>query len=51
MRAITVSPGLPNSAHLQEVAEPPLHDGDVLVETLGPVISEGFPSSGEDDRF
>src|SRR5919108_6326010 len=34
MRAITVSPGIPNSARLQNIAEPPLADGAVLVRTL-----------------
>jgi glucose 1-dehydrogenase len=34
MRAITVSPGLPNSARLEEVPDPPLSDGSLLVRTL-----------------
>src|SRR5512138_2974808 len=34
MRAITVSPGLANSARLDEVDEPALSDGAVLVRTL-----------------
>jgi threonine dehydrogenase-like Zn-dependent dehydrogenase len=34
MRAITVSPGIVNSAQLDEVPEPPLGDGAVLVRTL-----------------
>src|SRR5882757_7897451 len=34
MRAITVSPGIANSAQLDEVPEPPLGDGAVLVRTL-----------------
>jgi threonine dehydrogenase-like Zn-dependent dehydrogenase len=34
MRALTVAPGLPNSARLDEVPEPQLSDGAVLVETL-----------------
>jgi len=33
MRAITVSPGIANSARLEEVPEPPLGDGAVLVRT------------------
>src|ERR1700741_5078335 len=33
MRAITVSPGIANSARLDEVPEPPLSDGSVLVRT------------------
>src|SRR4051794_10704880 len=33
MRAITVSPGIANSARLDEVPEPPLSDGAVLVRT------------------
>jgi glucose 1-dehydrogenase len=35
MHAITVVPGLPNSARIEEVAEPPLSDGSVLVRTVG----------------
>ena len=34
MRAITVSPGIANSARLDDVPEPPLSDGAVLVRTL-----------------
>jgi len=34
MRALSVSPGIPNSMRLDEVAGPPRSDGDVLVETL-----------------
>jgi len=34
MRAITVSPGIPHSARLEEVPEPPESDGSVLVRTL-----------------
>ena len=34
MRALTVSPGVPNSMRLEEVPEPAESDGDVLVETL-----------------
>jgi len=34
MRAITVSPGIPESARLDEVPEPPAEDGAVLVRTL-----------------
>jgi threonine dehydrogenase-like Zn-dependent dehydrogenase len=34
MRAITVLPGVPNSALLDNVAEPPLIDGAILVRTL-----------------
>jgi threonine dehydrogenase-like Zn-dependent dehydrogenase len=34
MRAITLSPGVPASARLEEVAEPPLSDGPVLVRAL-----------------
>lgn len=34
MRALVVSPGTPDSARLEEVPEPPLKDGSVLVETL-----------------
>jgi threonine dehydrogenase-like Zn-dependent dehydrogenase len=34
MRAITVLPGIANSARLDEVPEPPLSDGAVLVRTL-----------------
>ena len=31
MRAITVSPGVANSARLDDVADPPLSDGSILV--------------------
>jgi threonine dehydrogenase-like Zn-dependent dehydrogenase len=34
MRAITVSPGIANSARLDEVPEPPLSDGAILVRSL-----------------
>jgi threonine dehydrogenase-like Zn-dependent dehydrogenase len=34
MRAITVLPGVPNSARLDDIAEPPLDDGAILVRTL-----------------
>jgi threonine dehydrogenase-like Zn-dependent dehydrogenase len=34
MRALTTAPGIPNSARVDDVAEPPLSDGDVLVRTL-----------------
>jgi threonine dehydrogenase-like Zn-dependent dehydrogenase len=34
MRAITVSPGIANSARLDEVPEPPLSDGAVVVHTV-----------------
>jgi threonine dehydrogenase-like Zn-dependent dehydrogenase len=34
MRAITVSPGIANSARLDDVPEPPLSDGAVLVRTV-----------------
>jgi len=34
MRAITVAPKIPNSARIDDVAEPPLADGSVLVRTL-----------------
>ena len=34
MRALTTAPGIPNSARIEDVAEPPLSDGDVLVRTL-----------------
>jgi hypothetical protein len=34
MRAITVSPGVANSARLDDVPEPPLSDGAVLVRTV-----------------
>jgi glucose 1-dehydrogenase len=34
MRALTVAPGVANSARIEEVAEPPLSDGSVLVRTL-----------------
>jgi threonine dehydrogenase-like Zn-dependent dehydrogenase len=34
MRALTVAPGVANSARVEEVAEPPCSDGAVLVRTL-----------------
>ena len=34
MRALTTAPGVPNSARVEEIAEPPLSDGAVLVKTL-----------------
>jgi glucose 1-dehydrogenase len=34
MRALTVAPKIPNSARVDEVPEPPLADGSVLVRTL-----------------
>ena len=34
MRALTVLPGQPGSARLEQVPEPDLHDGTALVETL-----------------
>jgi threonine dehydrogenase-like Zn-dependent dehydrogenase len=34
VRAITVLPGVPNSARIDEIAEPPAADGPVLVRTL-----------------
>jgi threonine dehydrogenase-like Zn-dependent dehydrogenase len=34
MRALTVAPGIANSARLEDVAEPPSSDGAVLVRTL-----------------
>src|ERR1700676_2254596 len=34
MRALTTAPGIPNSARIEDVAEPPVSDGDVLVATL-----------------
>jgi glucose 1-dehydrogenase len=34
MRALTVIPGQAGSARLEEVPEPPVADGPVLVETL-----------------
>ena len=34
MRAITVLPGVANSARLEDVADPPLSDGSILVRTL-----------------
>src|SRR6201996_4531709 len=34
MRALTVAPGVANSARIDEVPEPPLSDGSVLVRTL-----------------
>ena len=34
MRAITILPGAPNSARLDDIGEPPLTDGTILVRTL-----------------
>src|SRR5258708_8419933 len=34
MRAITVLPSVANSARLEDVADPPLSDGSILVRTL-----------------
>jgi glucose 1-dehydrogenase len=34
MRAITVSPGIPSSAWLEDVPDPPVSDGTILVRTL-----------------
>jgi threonine dehydrogenase-like Zn-dependent dehydrogenase len=34
MRALTVTPGTPDSAALRDVPEPPVDDGSVLVDTL-----------------
>jgi glucose 1-dehydrogenase len=34
MRALTVAPGIANSTRVEEVTEPPLSDGSVLVRTL-----------------
>jgi threonine dehydrogenase-like Zn-dependent dehydrogenase len=34
VRALTVTPGTPDSARLVEVPEPPIEDGSLLVETL-----------------
>jgi len=34
MRALTVEPGIPNSARLDEVPEPPVTDGAILAKTL-----------------
>ena len=34
MRALTVAPGVANSARLEDVADPPPSDGAVLVRTL-----------------
>src|SRR5579862_5891888 len=34
MRALTVAPKIPNSARIDDVGEPPLKDGSVLVRTL-----------------
>jgi threonine dehydrogenase-like Zn-dependent dehydrogenase len=34
MRAITILPGVPNSAILQDVPEPPMSEGAILVEAL-----------------
>jgi len=34
MRAVTVLPGVPHSVRLDDVAEPPLEDGEILVRSL-----------------
>jgi threonine dehydrogenase-like Zn-dependent dehydrogenase len=34
MRAVTVLPGVPHSAQLDDIPEPPLSDGEILVRTL-----------------
>lgn len=34
MRALTVAPGTPNSARIEDIGEPPLSDGPVLVRAL-----------------
>ena len=34
MRALTVAPGIANSARVDDVADPPLSDGAVLVRAL-----------------
>src|SRR6266436_6415053 len=34
MRALTTAPGIANSARIEDVAEPPVSDGEVLVRTL-----------------
>src|SRR5580704_1431415 len=34
MRALTVAPGVANSARVEDIAEPPVSDGSVLVRTL-----------------
>src|ERR1700733_5496833 len=34
MRALTVAPGIANSARLDDIPEPPVSDGAVLVRTL-----------------
>jgi glucose 1-dehydrogenase len=34
MRALTVTPGTPDSAAVRDMPEPPPEDGPVLVETL-----------------
>ena len=34
MRALTVAPGIANSARIDEVPEPPCSDGAVLVRTM-----------------
>jgi threonine dehydrogenase-like Zn-dependent dehydrogenase len=34
MRALTTAPGVPNSARLEMIAEPPESDGEILVRTL-----------------
>ena len=34
MKALTVTPGKANSARVEDVPEPPISDGSVLVKTL-----------------
>ena len=34
MRALTVAPNVPHSARVEDIAEPPLSDGAVLVRAL-----------------
>ena len=34
MRALTVAPGVANSAKIEDVPEPPVSDGAVLVRTM-----------------
>jgi len=34
MRALTVAPGIANSARVEDVADPPSSDGAILVRTL-----------------
>ena len=58
MKAITIIPGKPNSATVQNVPEPPESDGDVLVRTLAlgicgtdfelVVADYGWPPPGSD---